>query len=300
MKIDWLEDFIELAETGSFSSAAENRFVTHPAFGRRIKALEEWIGVPLIIRTQPVKLTTSGLMFLEVSVEVVRKFKLLKYQLKDTFLSNENILRIATGRTLASLFFPQWYKDLIDTFGFFHAHISTSGAEGSIYKLLGKETDLLIAYKTPLADLLLNSQCFDSIKIGEEVVLPVCLVGTNKKRVFEIDRSKSDRIPLLSFSHELSLKAILAKHLKEQDYDRCFKSVFEADNYDTILEMVKKGIGIAWLPYSVVKNDLQTGILQITGGLNLQFTIDIFLYKHKEESNPFLRKIWLSFDNKSD
>ena len=41
MQIKWLEDFKELAKTRSFSRAAENRNVTHPAFGRRIKALEE-------------------------------------------------------------------------------------------------------------------------------------------------------------------------------------------------------------------------------------------------------------------
>ena len=40
MHIKWLEDFITLAQTRSFSRAAELRHVTHPAFGRRIRALE--------------------------------------------------------------------------------------------------------------------------------------------------------------------------------------------------------------------------------------------------------------------
>ena len=36
----WLEDFSALAATRSFSQAAERRFVTQPAFSRRIRSLE--------------------------------------------------------------------------------------------------------------------------------------------------------------------------------------------------------------------------------------------------------------------
>ena len=47
MQLKWLEDLVALAQTRSFSRAAELRHVTHPAFGRRIKALEDWAGAAL-------------------------------------------------------------------------------------------------------------------------------------------------------------------------------------------------------------------------------------------------------------
>ena len=40
MESKWLEDFISLAETRSFSRAAEARHVTQPAFSRLIRSLE--------------------------------------------------------------------------------------------------------------------------------------------------------------------------------------------------------------------------------------------------------------------
>ena len=40
MELKWLEDFVALAENGSFSKAAKARYVTQPAFSRRIRALE--------------------------------------------------------------------------------------------------------------------------------------------------------------------------------------------------------------------------------------------------------------------
>ncbi|MCL5425335.1 MAG: LysR family transcriptional regulator, partial [Gammaproteobacteria bacterium] len=51
MELVWLEDFIALAEHGSFVRAAEARHITQPAFSRRIRSLEQWMGVSLFVRT---------------------------------------------------------------------------------------------------------------------------------------------------------------------------------------------------------------------------------------------------------
>ena len=52
MELKWLDDYIALIETGSFSAAAERRHVSQPAFSRRIQMLEAWLGVTLIDRTR--------------------------------------------------------------------------------------------------------------------------------------------------------------------------------------------------------------------------------------------------------
>ena len=48
MDIDWLKDFEALVAQKNFSRAAEERNVSQPAFSRRIRALEEGVGVTLI------------------------------------------------------------------------------------------------------------------------------------------------------------------------------------------------------------------------------------------------------------
>jgi DNA-binding transcriptional LysR family regulator len=64
MQSKWLEDFLLLAQERSFTRAAELRHVTHPAFGRRIRALEAWAGTPLIeAGGGPVRLTPAGEAF---------------------------------------------------------------------------------------------------------------------------------------------------------------------------------------------------------------------------------------------
>jgi DNA-binding transcriptional LysR family regulator len=72
MQLKWFEDFLALAQTRSFSRAAELRHVTHPAFGRRIKALEEWSGATLIERgCSPINLTPAGERLLDDAINLV-------------------------------------------------------------------------------------------------------------------------------------------------------------------------------------------------------------------------------------
>ena len=64
LDLDWLEDFLTLAETGNFSRAAEVRAIAQPALSRHIRSLEEWVGVDLVDRTaHPVELTAAGKKF---------------------------------------------------------------------------------------------------------------------------------------------------------------------------------------------------------------------------------------------
>lgn len=106
MQLEWLEDFIELARTRSLSRAAENRCVTHPAFGRRIRALEEWVGSALIERKQPLSLTPCGVLFLDAATQSLALLTAVRAQFQGTTLSRDEPVRIATGRTLACDFSP--------------------------------------------------------------------------------------------------------------------------------------------------------------------------------------------------
>ena len=66
MELKWLEDFVSLAETRSFSRSAELRHITQPAFSRRIQALEAWLGTELIDRSvYSMRLTQAGNVFYE-------------------------------------------------------------------------------------------------------------------------------------------------------------------------------------------------------------------------------------------
>ena len=76
METKWLEDFLCLAETRSFSRAASDRHITQLAFSRRIMAQEEWeewLDVNLVDRSvHPVTLTAAGWLFRRLAADLLR------------------------------------------------------------------------------------------------------------------------------------------------------------------------------------------------------------------------------------
>src|ERR1700733_3333174 len=84
MELIWFEDYLALAETLNFSRAAEARHMTQPAFSRRIRALEEWVGAPLFDRAgQPVALTAAGRRFRPAADDLLRRLLRAREEARD-------------------------------------------------------------------------------------------------------------------------------------------------------------------------------------------------------------------------
>jgi DNA-binding transcriptional LysR family regulator len=287
----WLEDFIELARTRSFSRAAENRFVTHPAFGRRIKALEQWVGAELVTRSQPVTLTRAGKLFLDAANNSVDVLYAARAQLQETPAETENILRLATGRTLSQSFFPDWYEGIRQHCGVFPVSIATGGAQDVIMKLAAGEADLLMIYSSPATRMLIDHQRYESQTIAHELLLPVSAPDKRGKPLYRLG-PKAGAMPWLAFSQTLTLRGVLAKHLAELEQKPALKMVYQADSYEAIQEMAVRGTGVAWLPQRLVQKDLAEGRLLIAGEPHLRVRFDVSLYRVRGSANALVNAIW--------
>ena len=291
MQLRWLEDFVELARTRSFTRAAENRFVTHPAFGRRIRSLEEWVGTPLIARTKPLMLTPAGALFLDAATNAIEALHGAREQLQGSTLSLENNIRIATGRTLASTFFPGWYEDTNNRFGHFTASLTTGNAEEGILRLVSGEVDLLIAYSSPHTRLLIDHGRFDYLTIAREVMVPVSALDARGRALYKLPGGK-EPIPWLSFARALALRTVLARHLADLPSPPALKPVYQADSYEAILAMAKRGAGLAWLPQRLVKNEVERGELAVVGNASWRVAFEIALYRQRNRPHPVLDGLW--------
>ncbi|GAB3626633.1 LysR family transcriptional regulator [Pandoraea terrae] len=291
MQLRWLEDFVELARTRSFTRAAENRFVTHPAFGRRIRALEEWVGTRLIERSKPLELTPAGTVFLDAATNALEILHGARTQLQDAAPALENNLKIATGRTLAATYFPDWYDDAVRRAGFFTATLTTSGAEEAILRLASGEVDLLIVYSSPHTRLLIDRDRFDWLPVARERLVPVSALDGRGRALFHLPAG-SDPLPWLAFARTLTLRAVLARHLAEMPNRPALRPVYQADSYESILAMARRGTGIAWLPHRLVQDDVSRGILAVVGGPEWQAGFDIALYRRRHDAHPVLDALW--------
>ena len=84
METKWLEDFISLVETKNFSRSAQLRHVTQPAFSRRIRSLENWLGTDLVDRTTfPTRVTPAGMVFYEQALEMLGQINGVREMLRN-------------------------------------------------------------------------------------------------------------------------------------------------------------------------------------------------------------------------
>jgi len=291
VQLKLLEDFVELARTRSFTRAAENRFVTHPAFGRRIRMLEEWIGTRLIERTKPLELTAAGTVFLDAATNAIDILYGVRTQLQDATPELENNLRIATGRTLAATYFPDWYDEIVLQTGFFTATLSTGGAEEAILQLAAGEVDLLMVYSSPHTRLLVDRNRFDWLTVARETLVPVSALDARGSARYRLSKG-AEALPWLAFARTLTLRAVLARHLAEMQNRPVLRPVYQADSYEAILAMARRGAGLAWLPQRLVADDVRHGRLAIVGDAQWQIGFDIGLYRRRHEPHPVLDAIW--------
>lgn len=85
MDTKWLEDFVSLAETRSFSRSAQLRHVTQSAFSRRIQSLEAWAGASLVDRSAyPTQLTPAGATLYARALDILQSLQSSRTALRST------------------------------------------------------------------------------------------------------------------------------------------------------------------------------------------------------------------------
>jgi len=107
MELSWLEDFLALAEHKTFSRAAEVRHVTQPAFSRRIRSLESWIGTHLFVRSpQGTALTPAGKFLRTHAEELTRNLHQVRQEALEVASKEASIISFAATHALSFVFFP--------------------------------------------------------------------------------------------------------------------------------------------------------------------------------------------------
>jgi LysR family transcriptional regulator, hypochlorite-specific transcription factor HypT len=150
MDTKWLEDFVSLAQTRSFSRSAQLRHVTQPAFSRRIQALEAWAGVDLVDRSMfPTRLTPAGETFLAQAHELLAGLQATRNLMRAHQAGSSDMIEFALPHTLAFAFFPQWLLELRRSLPQLKTRLIALNVHDAVLRLTEGHCDLLLAYDHP-------------------------------------------------------------------------------------------------------------------------------------------------------
>ena len=117
MTIIQLEYLLAVANCGSFSSAAEQCFVTQPSLSMQIKNLEEELGVVLLDRTKkPVIPTEVGDIVIRNAREAVKAYNYVKESVNELKGQISGTLRLGVIPTIAPYLLHKFIPDFINRY----------------------------------------------------------------------------------------------------------------------------------------------------------------------------------------
>lgn len=107
MNMTLLTTFLAVVETGSFTQAARETFVTQPAVSQHIRALEEKLGVKLFVRHgQRIHLTAEGEELWRHTKAILKMVEEAEFALKELSALKRGRLRIGATTYMAYLLPP--------------------------------------------------------------------------------------------------------------------------------------------------------------------------------------------------
>jgi LysR family transcriptional regulator, hypochlorite-specific transcription factor HypT len=280
MNISWLEDFLALATSGNFSRAAEERHMTQPAFSRRIRALEEWLAVDLFDRsTQPARLTPAGEWLRPQAEEMLARVARMPGEARAVAEANTGTLRLAATHALSFTFLPRWLQSLEAHTARGPMRLVSDVLEHCEALLAHRQVQFVVAHAAAGAGGGLDLQGVPSIVVGADVLLPVHARGAPQRA-------------LLGFSDESGLGRIVRRTLGAELAASGLLPVFTAHLASVLKSMALEGRGLAWLPESLVRDDLAAGRLQVAGPVHWRIAIEIRLYRDPAPLAPPAEAFW--------
>lgn len=274
MELNWLEDFLALAEHRNFSRAAEARHVTQPAFSRRIRALEAWAGTPLVARTsQGVVLNAAGEVLRESATGLVSDLRQMRRAALRAAGRAGATLTIAATHALSFTFFPGWIRSYA-SLGTLNLVSDTMAACERI--LLSGDADFLLCHARAGVRSGLPGEAFTSIVVGTDRLVPVSAPDAKGAARWALPGTPAAPVRLLAYSGASGLGRILAAMQRSGGEALSLDPVFTAPLAAALQTMARQGQGMAWLPQTMAADDLAAGRLIDAGDFSLDVEIRLF------------------------
>ncbi|MEF2071275.1 LysR substrate-binding domain-containing protein [Consotaella aegiceratis] len=295
MELSWLEDFVELAAVRNFSVAAAARHVSQPAFSRRIRALENWVGAELIDRSSfPVSLTTAGETFLESGRELMREIYRLRDDCRQQVASDGEALTFSALHTIALSIFPDLLRRIEEKAGPFVTRMNATDFYDSLEALSLGRCEMALCYAHPLGPPVLQTGRFLFKKIAIDPFVLVSGTQTGGQPIFEpASDAGSEPLPLVSYSSDCFLGKIQAElvlQLRQRGIN--VRTVFENSMSEAVKRMVETGKGVGWLPLSATRRELADGrLIALEAGVE-RVELEVLVYRRVGASSPTMERFW--------
>ncbi|WP_224823830.1 LysR family transcriptional regulator [Cognatishimia sp. MH4019] len=248
MRLEWLEDILAVVDTGSLSEAAERRNLTQSAFSRRVRMIEEHVGVPLFDRARkPVQLTPATAAQEDHIRALAADLHGLVNELRSQTATAQNRIVIACQHAIATSLAPRIVQDLVGHDGL-TVRLRSANLDACYGMLISREADLTIAYRTARDRAPGREGFFETLDLGSDSLIPVCAPNLPMRGV----------LPVIAYPADAYLGTLTERDIT---LNRPFEKRAETALTTSVLELAKAGVGVGWVPHTLAAAGLKAGDL---------------------------------------
>lgn len=290
MRLEWIDDILAVLDGGSLTRAAEKRLLTQSAFTRRIRLIENSVGATLFDRRhKPVSLM-PGIQSLEPELrELSTRLHKLRHVLKTANDQTGKSLSFVCQHALTTTISPRIVQTLTENDDI-SIHVRSGNQDECLLNLISKQVDFAIMYSVPGDEISSIGDAFEAKTLGADTLIPVCAPSVRNKIT-------SAALPVIGYPSDVFLGQVFARKIAP----RLPEETTLVTRAETALTLAMQqyainGIGVAWLPHSLVAASLATGQLKRADSTLPSQELTIRMVRFAVAQSEYCEQIWKSFD----
>lgn len=286
MRLEWLEDILAVAETGSFSDAADRRRLTQSAFSRRIQNIEDYVGVALFDRSRkPVQLCATTREQHDQIVRLAAELRQLVADLRRGERKASNRVVIASQHALTTALTPAVLKSVEAENPDMFLKLRSANLDECFGMLLSRQADIALVYRVPGEDHPIRTDYIETARIGEDRLVPVISALAAE--------SGGKSMAYIAYPKEVFLGQVLERQvlpLVSETIDAFPKA--ETALTLAALEMAAVGVAVAWVPQSLAAARIADGTLRDLSGRLPAVLLEVTAVRLAGTAGPIEAAIW--------
>ena len=249
MQIESLKVFCDLAETESFTKAAQINNITQSAVSQQISSLERQFKSLLIERSKKkFRLTREGQVLYEYSKQIIQTFDSLHSRLQEIKDIISGTIRVATIYSIGLHDLPPYLKKFLKNFPTVNVHVEYRRANQVYEDVLGNVVDLgLVAYPT-------KDSKIDVIPLRKETLVLIAHPNHPLAKQKSVRLSQLAGQKIIGFEPEILTRNAIDKLFK--DHDVVVQHGMEFDNIETVKRAVEIEAGISIVPLGTISQEV--------------------------------------------
>jgi DNA-binding transcriptional LysR family regulator len=249
MQIESLKVFCDLAESESFTKAAQINSVTQSAVSQQISSLERVFKSLLIERSKKrFRLTREGQVLYDYSKQIIATYEGLGSKLQEIKDIISGTIRVATIYSIGLHDLPPYLKRFLKAYPTVNVHVEYRRANQVYEDVMGNVVDLgLVAYPT-------RDNKLEIYPLRKDPLVLVCHPQHPLAKQKRIKMKTLSGQKFIGFQPDIPTRKALDKILKENNVD--VQHVMEFDNIETVKRAVEIDAGVAIVPQTTVVQEV--------------------------------------------